>query len=196
MAAVKVGINGFGRIGRNVFRALMDEAGRFEVAAINDLGDAKSLALLLKYDSVHGRFPGEVKADGTNIIVNGRAIPVTSERSPANLPWGKLGVTVALESTGVFTKKESEKGGYGDHLKAGATRVLVDQVEDRLIVRVRVHGRHHALLDAEAVVQHLRHRRQAVGGAARVRERLVLGLDLVVVHAEHHGQVRLIRRRR
>jgi glyceraldehyde 3-phosphate dehydrogenase len=125
MAAVKVGINGFGRIGRNVFRALMDEAGRFEVAAINDLGDAKSLALLLKYDSVHGRFPGEVKADGTNIVVNGRAIPVTSERSPANLPWGKLGVTVALESTGVFTKKESEKGGYGDHLKAGAKKVVL-----------------------------------------------------------------------
>jgi glyceraldehyde 3-phosphate dehydrogenase len=125
MAAVKVGINGFGRIGRVVFRALMDEVGRFEVAAINDLGDAKSLAMLLKYDSVHGKFPGEVKVDGTNIVVNGRAIPVTCEKSPANLPWGKLGVTVALESTGVFTKKESEKGGYGDHLKAGAKKVVL-----------------------------------------------------------------------
>ena len=125
MPAVKVGINGFGRIGRNVFRALLKEQGKFEVAAINDLGDAKALALLLKYDSVHGRFPGEVKAEGANIVINGRAIPVLSERAPAKLPWGQLGVTVVLESTGVFTKRESEKGGYGDHLKAGAKKVIL-----------------------------------------------------------------------
>jgi len=125
MPAVKVGINGFGRIGRNVFRALLKDQGRFEVAAINDLGDAKALALLLKYDSVHGRFPGDVKAEGTNIVVNGRAIPVLSERAPAKLPWGQLGVSVVLESTGVFTKRESEKGGYGDHLKAGAKKVIL-----------------------------------------------------------------------
>jgi glyceraldehyde 3-phosphate dehydrogenase len=125
MPAVKVGINGFGRIGRNVFRALQKDQSRFEVAAINDLGDAKALALLLKYDSVHGRFPGDVRADGTNIVVNGRAIPVYSERSPAKLPWGQLGVGVVLESTGVFTKRESEKGGYGDHLKAGAKKVIL-----------------------------------------------------------------------
>ena len=125
MPAVKVGINGFGRIGRNVFRALLKDQGRFEVAAINDLGDAKALSLLLKYDSVHGRFPGEVRAEGTSIVVNGRAIPVLSERAPAKLPWGQMGVTVVLESTGVFTKRESEKGGYGDHLKAGAKKVVL-----------------------------------------------------------------------
>src|SRR5215212_11645385 len=85
MPAIKVGINGFGRIGRNVFRALLKDHGRFEVAAINDLGDAKALALLLKYDSVHGRFPGEVKAEGTNIVVNGRAIPVFSDPSATKL---------------------------------------------------------------------------------------------------------------
>jgi glyceraldehyde 3-phosphate dehydrogenase len=125
MPAVKVGINGFGRIGRNVFRALQKDQSRFEVAAINDLGDAKALALLLKYDSVHGRFPGDVRPDGTNIVVNGKPIPVYSERSPAKLPWGQLGVAVVLESTGVFTKRESEKGGYGDHLKAGAKKVIL-----------------------------------------------------------------------
>jgi len=125
MAAVKVGINGFGRIGRNVFRVMAKDPARFEIAAINDLGDAKALALLLKYDSVHGRFPGEVKSDGPNLIVNGKTIPVCSERSPANLPWGKLGVSVVLESTGVFTKRESEKGGYGDHIKAGAKKVVL-----------------------------------------------------------------------
>src|SRR5216117_947904 len=125
MPAVKVGINGFGRIGRNVFRALLKEQGKFEVAAINDLGDAKALALLLKYDSVHGRFPGEVKAEGASIVVNGRAIPVLSERSPAKLPWGRMCVTVVLESTGVFTKRNTDKAGYDDHAKSGARTVIL-----------------------------------------------------------------------
>ncbi len=101
------------------------EPDRFEVAAVNDLGSAQSLGLLLKYDSVHGRFPGEVRVEGNNLVVNGKSIPVLSERVPANLPWGKLGVTVALESTGAFTRKESEKGGYGDHLRAGAKKVVL-----------------------------------------------------------------------
>jgi len=123
--AVRVGINGFGRIGRLAFRAMAKRAGEFEVVAINDLSDAATLKHLLKYDSVHGRFAGTVEAKDRALIVNGREIAVLAERAPANLPWGKLGVDVALESTGAFTKRTSEKGGYGDHLKAGARKVIL-----------------------------------------------------------------------
>ncbi|MDO8631776.1 MAG: type I glyceraldehyde-3-phosphate dehydrogenase [Phycisphaerales bacterium] len=123
--AVRVGINGFGRIGRLVFRVLASRPAEFEVAAINDLSNPATLKQLLKYDSVHGRFRGTVESTEKSLIVNGKEIQVLSERAPANLPWGKLGVQVALESTGVFTKRSSEKGGYGDHLKAGAKKVIL-----------------------------------------------------------------------
>ncbi len=123
--AVRVGINGFGRIGRLAFRAMAARASEFEVAAINDLSDAATLKQLLKYDSVHGRFKGTIEAKDKTLVVNGREIQVLSEKAPANLPWGKLGVGVVLESTGVFTKRSSEKGGYGDHLKAGAKKVIL-----------------------------------------------------------------------
>ena len=123
--AVKVGINGFGRIGRLAFRAMAARPDEFEIVAINDLADASALALLLKYDTVHGRYPGEVKADGSNLIVDGKTVKVLAERNPANLPWAELKVDVALESTGIFTKRETEKGGYGDHLKAGAKKVIL-----------------------------------------------------------------------
>ncbi len=123
--SVRVGINGFGRIGRLTFRAMAERGGDFEIAAINDLSDAATLRLLLQYDSVHGRFKGTVEARDNNLIVNGKTIKVLSERSPAKLPWADLGVQVALESTGVFTARESEKGGYGDHLKAGAKKVIL-----------------------------------------------------------------------
>ena len=123
--AVTVGINGFGRIGRLAFRAMAQRSNEFTLAAINDLADAKSLALLLKYDTVHGRYPGEVTAEGDTIIVDGRKVKVLSEKNPAKLPWKEMGVDVALESTGVFTKRESDKGGYGDHLTAGARKVIL-----------------------------------------------------------------------
>ena len=124
--AVKVGINGFGRIGRLAFRAMMERKGEFDIVAINDLGDAASMAMLFKYDSVHGPYHGEVRAEGPNLlIVDGKNIKVCMEKSPAKLPWGQLGVDVVLESTGVFTKRESEKGGYGDHIKAGARKVVL-----------------------------------------------------------------------
>ncbi len=123
--AVKVGINGFGRIGRLAFRAMVMRPSEFEVVAINDLADAKAMALLFKYDTVHGPFDGTVEVEGDTMVVNGKPVKVLSERSPANLPWSKMGVEVALESTGVFTKRESEKGGYGDHLKAGAKKVIL-----------------------------------------------------------------------
>ncbi len=123
--AVRVGINGFGRIGRLVFRAMAAQPERFEVVAINDLSDANTLRQLLRYDSVHGRFSGTVEAEGDALVVNGKRIRVLSERAPAKLPWKELGVDVALESTGVFTKRSTEKGGYGDHLTAGARKVVL-----------------------------------------------------------------------
>lgn len=126
MSRVKVGINGFGRIGRITFRALAARPEEFEIVGINDLGDPKALALLLKYDSVQGRFPGTVEADGAALVVNGQKIKVCAERDPSNLPWGDLGVDVALESTGFFTNRASEgKPGYDSHLSAGARKVVI-----------------------------------------------------------------------
>ncbi len=123
--AIRVAINGFGRIGRLAFRAMAKRPQEFDVAAINDLSDPAVLKQLLKYDSVHGRFAGSVEAADKALIVNGKRIEVLAEKAPANLPWGKLGVVVVLESTGVFTKRSSEKGGYGDHLQAGAKKVIL-----------------------------------------------------------------------
>ncbi|MEQ9070149.1 MAG: type I glyceraldehyde-3-phosphate dehydrogenase, partial [Gimesia chilikensis] len=126
MAAVKVGINGFGRIGRITFRALAARPDEFEVVAINDLGDPQKLAWLLKYDSVQGRFPGTVEAEGSNLIVNGKTVRVCAERDPRNLPWKELGVEVALESTGFFTKREADGNpGYDSHITAGARKVVI-----------------------------------------------------------------------
>ncbi|MFK7777609.1 MAG: type I glyceraldehyde-3-phosphate dehydrogenase [Gimesia sp.] len=126
MAAVKVGINGFGRIGRITFRALAARPEEFEVVAINDLGDPQKLALLLKYDSVQGRFPGTVDVEGNMLIVNGKKIRVCAERDPRELPWKELGVEVALESTGFFTNRETaDKPGYDSHLTAGARKVVI-----------------------------------------------------------------------
>ncbi len=118
--STKIGINGFGRIGRLSFRALL-EKNNVEIAAINDLTDTHTLAHLLKYDSNHGRFPGTVSADDNNIIVNGKSIPVYAERDPENLPWGDLGVELVLESTGFFLDQD----GAGKHLKAGAKKVVI-----------------------------------------------------------------------
>ena len=119
--AVRVGINGFGRIGRLVFRVLAERPADFEVVAINDLADPKHLAMLLKYDSVQGRFKGTVEANEQSLIVNGKAIPITTERDPANLPWKKLECQVALESTGHFTTREALQ----KHINAGAGRVIL-----------------------------------------------------------------------
>ncbi len=124
--AIRVGINGFGRIGRLVFRAAMERGDKIDIVAINDLGNPQALAQLLKYDSVHGRFNGTVMVEGDKALnVNGKTIKVCAERSPANLPWKELGVDVAIESTGIFTQRASERGGYGDHLKAGARKVVI-----------------------------------------------------------------------
>lgn len=126
VAAVKVGINGFGRIGRITFRALAARADEFDVVAINDLGDPKALAMLLKYDSVQGRFPGTVEVDGDSLVVNGNHVRICAERDPRKLPWKELGVEVALESTGFFRGRQTdEKPGYDSHLTAGARKVII-----------------------------------------------------------------------
>ncbi|MGB5849087.1 MAG: type I glyceraldehyde-3-phosphate dehydrogenase [Ignavibacteriaceae bacterium] len=118
--AIKIGINGFGRIGRLVFRRCL-ELGGFDFVGINDLTDAKTLAHLLKYDSVHGRFNGDIVVDGDEIIVNGDRIKITAEKDPAALNWGKLGAEVIIESTGVFRTQEA----CMKHVEAGAKKVIL-----------------------------------------------------------------------
>lgn len=121
--AIKVAINGYGRIGRNVLRAIHEQgrASEFDVVAINDLGDAETNAHLTQYDTAHGRFPGEVTVDGEHLVINGDKLKVFAERDPSKLPWGELGVDVVLECTGLFKNKEKA----GMHLKAGAKKVIV-----------------------------------------------------------------------
>src|SRR6476469_3199680 len=119
--AVKVGINGFGRIGRNVFRAAHAAGADIEFVAVNDLTDPGTLANLLKYDSILGRFPAEVKLEGDTISVGGTPLKVLSERDPANLPWADLGGDVVIESTGFFTDRASAQ----KHLDAGAKKVII-----------------------------------------------------------------------
>ncbi len=126
MAPVRVGINGFGRIGRIAFRAMAARPSEFEIVAINDLGKPDSLATLLKYDSIQGRFPGTVTYEGDSLIVNGKPVKVVAERDPAKLPWAALGVDIALESTGFFTGRAKDgKPGYDSHLAAGAKKVIL-----------------------------------------------------------------------
>ena len=143
--ATKVAINGFGRIGRLVARAILarPESG-LELVAINDLADAKSNALLFKHDSVHGLYPGEVKADGTDLIIDGKRIKVTAERDPANLPHGANGIDIALECTGFFTDSDSA----GKHLTAGAKRVLISAPAKGVDLTV-VYGVNHDKLTAD-----------------------------------------------
>ena len=122
MSKIKVGINGFGRIGRLVTRAILANYNdKIQVVAVNDLTDAATLAHLFKYDSVHGKFDGEVRAEGDNLVVNGEKIKVTAEKDPANLSWGKDGVRTVVESTGFFTSSDAAS----KHLDAGAEKVII-----------------------------------------------------------------------
>ncbi len=138
--AIKVAINGFGRIGRMIYRVLHGRKD-FDVVAINDLSDAKTLAVLLKYDSVHGVFAADVTTDGDSIVADGKRIPVLCVKNPKELPWKKMGVYFAVESTGAFRSRTGEKGGYGDHLAAGAQKVLLtvpakDKVDATIVIGV------------------------------------------------------------
>ena len=120
---IRVGINGFGRIGRNILRALYESGrtGEIRIVAINDLGDAETNAHLTRYDTAHGRFPGEIEVDGDHLVVNGDRIAVLAERDPAKLPWRELGVDVVHECTGLFASKDKA----GKHLEGGAKKVII-----------------------------------------------------------------------
>src|ERR1051325_5291987 len=145
---IRVGINGFGRIGRNILRAIA-ESGRtdIEVVGINDLGPVETNAHLLRYDSVHGRFPGEVTVEGDSISIGNGKIKVTAERDPSKLPWKDLGVDIALECTGLFTAKDKASA----HLTAGAKRVLVSAPADNADMTI-VYGVNHDKLSRDHVV--------------------------------------------
>jgi len=139
--ATKVGINGFGRIGRAVARIIMQRNGELELVAINDLSDAKSLAHLFKYDTVMGKWGGTVEAKDGNLVINGKTVKVLAVKNPAELPWKDMGVKVVLESTGIFRSAESPKGGYADHIKAGAERVMLsvpakDNIDATIVIGV------------------------------------------------------------
>jgi glyceraldehyde 3-phosphate dehydrogenase len=149
--ALKVGINGYGRIGRNILRALYQgkRTGQIQIVALNDLGDAKTNAHLTRHDTVHGRFPGEVTVDGDSMVVNGDRIRVLAERDPSKLPWGDLGVEIVLECTGLFTSKAKASA----HLKGGAKKVMIsapggDDVDATIVYGVN----HHTLKASHTVV--------------------------------------------
>lgn len=144
---IKVAINGYGRIGRNVVRALYEGGRRdqIQVVAVNDLGDANTNAHLTRYDSVHGRFPGEVRVENEQLVVNGDVIQVCAERDPANLPWSRIGVDLVIESTGLFTNRASAE----KHLKAGAKKVLISAPAKDEVDATVVYGVNHQVIDPE-----------------------------------------------
>ena len=148
--AIKVGINGYGRIGRNILRALYEARrnSEIQIVAINDLGDANTNAHLTRYDTVHGRFPGEVQVEGDQLVVNGDAIRVLAERDPAKLPWSQLGVEVVLECTGLFTSKEKA----GAHIKAGAKKVIISAPGGKDVDATIVYGVNDKILKATDTV--------------------------------------------
>ena len=147
---VKVAINGYGRIGRNILRALYEGNRRSEIqiVAVNDLGDAKTNAYLTRYDTAHGRFPFPVGVDGDHLVIDGDRIKVCAERDPAKLPWGALGVDIVLECTGLFTTKEKA----GMHLKAGAKKVIISAPGGKDIDATIVYGVNHGVLKASDTV--------------------------------------------
>jgi glyceraldehyde 3-phosphate dehydrogenase len=148
--AIKVGINGYGRIGRNVLRALYEgkRTGEIQIVALNDLGDAKTNAHLTRFDTAHGRFDGEVKVDGDAMVVNGDRIRVLAERDPAKLPWGELGVEYVFESTGLFTSKAKASA----HLKGGAKRVVISAPGGEDVDATIVYGVNHNVLKKDFTV--------------------------------------------
>src|SRR5579871_6794921 len=148
--AIKVGINGYGRIGRNVLRALYESrrTGEIQIVALNDLGDAKTNAHLTRYDTAHGRFSGEVAVDGDSMVVNGDRIRVLAERDPAKLPWEALGVEFVFECTGLFTSKAKA----GAHLKGGARKVVISAPGGEDVDATIVYGVNHQVLRRDHTV--------------------------------------------
>jgi glyceraldehyde 3-phosphate dehydrogenase len=148
--AIKVGINGYGRIGRNILRALYQakRTSQVQIVALNDLGDAKTNAHLTRYDTVHGKFPGEVAVDADSMVVNGDRIRVLAERDPSKLPWGDLGVEFVLECTGLFTSKAKA----GAHLKGGAKKVVISAPGGDDVDATIVYGVNHNVLKKDHTV--------------------------------------------
>jgi glyceraldehyde 3-phosphate dehydrogenase len=148
--AITVGINGYGRIGRNVLRALYEGKlkGEIKIVAINDLGDANTNAHLTRFDSVHGRFPGDVHVDGDSMVVNGDRIRVVAQRDPSKLPWGELGIDFVLECTGLFTSKAKASA----HLTAGAKKVVISAPGGDDVDATIVYGVNHKILKASQTV--------------------------------------------
>ncbi|MFK8052949.1 MAG: type I glyceraldehyde-3-phosphate dehydrogenase [Woeseiaceae bacterium] len=147
---IKVGINGYGRIGRNVLRAIYESNRRSElqVVGVNDLGDAQTNAYLTRFDTAHGKFPGTVEVEGNHMVVNGDKIRVTSERDPSKLPWAELGVDVVLECTGIFRTKEKASA----HIEAGAKKVVISAPSGKEVDATIVYGVNHDTLTKDDVV--------------------------------------------
>jgi glyceraldehyde 3-phosphate dehydrogenase len=188
--AIKVGINGYGRIGRNVLRALYESkrTNEIEIVAINDLGDAKTNAHLTRYDTAHGKFPGEISVDGDAMVVNGDRIKVLAERDPAKLPWGALGVEFVLECTGLFTSKAKA----GAHLRGGAKKVVISAPGGEDVDATVVYGVNHDVLSAKhEVISNASCTTNCLAPLAKVlhdRIGIVSGL-MTTVHAYTNDQV-------
>lgn len=148
--AIKVAINGYGRIGRNILRAHYEDGKKhdIQIVAINDLGDAETNAHLTRYDTVHGKFPGKVVVEGNHLVINGDSIRVCAERDPAKLPWKDLGVDVVLECTGLFTSKAKASG----HLTAGAKKVIISAPGEKDVDATVVYGVNHQILKGSHTV--------------------------------------------
>ena len=188
--AIKVAINGYGRIGRNVLRALY-ESGRTDeirIVAVNDLGDAETNAHLTQYDTAHGKFPGEVSVDGGDLLVNGDRIRVCAERDPAKLPWGDMGVDVVLECTGLFTSKAKA----GAHLAAGAKKVIISAPGGSDVDGTFVYGvNHDTLKAADEVISNASCTTNCLAPLAKVLHEkvgIVHGL-MTTIHAYTNDQV-------
>ena len=188
--AVKVAINGYGRIGRNILRALY-EANRgndIRIVAVNDLGDAQTNAHLTRYDTAHGKFGGDVKVDGGDLIVNGDRIKVFAERDPSKLPWGDLGIDVVFECTGLFTSKAKA----GAHITAGAKKVIISAPGEKDVDATVVYGvNHHTLKASDTVISNASCTTNCLAPLAKVLHEkigIVHGL-MTTIHAYTNDQV-------
>jgi glyceraldehyde 3-phosphate dehydrogenase len=188
--AIKVGINGYGRIGRNVLRALYEgrRTGEMQIVAVNDLGDPKTNAHLTRHDTAHGKFPGEVQVDGDYMVVNGDRVRVLAERDPAKLPWGELGVEFVLESTGLFTSKAKA----GAHLKGGAKRVVISAPGGEDVDATIVYGvNHHTLKSSFTVISNASCTTNCLAPVAKVlhgKVGMAAGI-MTTIHAYTNDQV-------
>ena len=183
---IKIGINGFGRIGRNVLRSALQNFSDIEVVAINDLLEPDYLAYMLKYDSVHGRFKGEVAVDGNTLIVNGKKIRLTQERDPANLKWNEVGADIVLESTGLFLTKETAQ----KHLDAGAKKVILS-APSKDDTPMFVHGVNCAKYAGEPIISNASCTTNCLAPLAKVLNEkigIVHGL-MTTIHAYTNDQV-------